>query len=97
MPEPTLKGGLARSRGATRRAPTASELAGETGASVEQILELRIARDAQRGDSLGAEFTRRRHISGEARVGVHELRDYPRGSQAACRMKHRRAGPEVQI
>ena len=54
------------------RAPTASELAAETGAPIEQILELRIALDAQRGDSLDADVADDDTSAMKHRVGVHE-------------------------
>src|SRR5215210_1847215 len=54
------------------RAPTASELATETGAPIEQILELRIALDAQRGESLDADPHDHVATAVKDRVGVHE-------------------------
>jgi len=54
------------------RVPTASELATETGAPIEQILELRIALDAQRGESLDADTRDDDTSAMKLRVGVHE-------------------------
>jgi RNA polymerase sigma-B factor len=54
------------------RAPTAAELATETGAPLEQILELRIALDAQRGESLDADPRDRDATAVKDRVGVQE-------------------------
>ena len=54
------------------RAPTAAELATATGVPVEQILELRIALDAQRGESLDADARRDETSAFKDRVGVNE-------------------------
>ena len=54
------------------RAPTAAELATATGAPVERILELRIALDAQRGESLDAEPRDQETSAFKDRVGIPE-------------------------